>query len=372
MSDLLNIYGLSEFFVQEALAYPELFVGRVISGHKKLYSVVTNEGELFAEVSGRYRYLAETPSEYPAVGDFVMLDRAGGADGNGIIRQVLPRKSVFMRKAAAGNRSGGSGGQVIAANIDTVCICMAVNYDYNLRRLERYLSIAWESGALPVVVLTKADLAGTKYRVGTSYRAGDIAVMIAETAAVSVGAEVIAVSDRIEGSWEQLRGCIAPGKTIAFTGSSGVGKSTLINRLAGREIADTRELGKHEKGRHTTTRRELILLPCGGLVIDTPGMRELGLEIGDLSQSFADIEALSLQCRFRDCSHGSEPGCAVREAIERGELTPERLGNYTKLEKELKYDGLNSRQIESEKLNAMFGGSAGMKSFRKMVKEMKR
>ncbi|MDR2897428.1 MAG: ribosome small subunit-dependent GTPase A, partial [Spirochaetaceae bacterium] len=290
MSDLLTLYGSQEFFVREALLYPELYIGRIISGHKKLYTAVTSEGELLAEVSGKYRYqAAEAAADessaaalYPAVGDFVMLDRLNDSGGNGIIHRVLPRKSVFMRKAPGQEK----GAQVIAANIDTICICMAVNYDYNLRRLERYLSIAWESGALPVVVLTKADLAA------------DIAGLLEETALIAVGADVIAVSDRIEGSWEQLYSYVVPGKTIAFTGSSGVGKSTLINRLAGREIADTRELGVYEKGRHTTSRRDLILLPGGGLVIDTPGMRELGLETADLCQSFADIEALASRCRF--------------------------------------------------------------------------
>lgn len=349
----LELYGLSERFAIEATMYPPLQIGRIVSQYKHLYKAVTADGELLAEVSGKFRYEAKYLSDFPAVGDFVMLDRTDDQQGNGIIHQVLTRKSSFERKAVGTKNET----QVVAANIDTIFICMSLNNDYNLRRLERYLSIAWDSRATPVVILTKSDLCN------------NIEGRLAEISSVAIGVDVLVTSSFTKPSCEQVQSYLGKGKTASFIGSSGVGKSTLINRLADEEILATSEIRGDDKGRHTTTRRELILLPQGGIVIDTPGMRELGVESADLSKSFSDIDDLSTRCRFKDCTHQSGSDCAVRMAIENGQLDEQRLESYLKLKKEARYEGLSSRQIETEKMNAMFAGIGGMKNARKFIKE---
>lgn len=348
--------GINERFLQEATLYPGLFIGRICSQYKDLYKAITHQGEVFAKISGKFRYAAAYLSDYPAVGDFVMLDRSGNENGDAIIHHVLTRKSSFERKAVGTENDT----QVVAANIDTVFICMALNNDFNLRRLERYLSIAWDSGAVPVVVLTKADICN------------DAQEKLSQVSSVAIGVDVLVTSAMSEDGFKSIRSHIQPGKTVAFIGSSGVGKSTLINRLAGSEILQTNEIRKDDKGRHTTTRRQLLVLQNGGIVIDTPGMRELGVINVNLSRAFADIDELARQCKFRDCSHQTEPGCAVQRAIQNGGLAGKRLESYLKLKKEMKYDGLSSKQIETEKINTMFSGMGGMKNARKFIKEQSR
>ncbi len=349
----LELYGITPRFTALAAEYPEMTVGRVSSQYRDLYKVVTAAGELLAEVSGRFRHEARHIRDFPAVGDFVMLDRERGENGNGIIHHVLPRKSAFVRRAVGAADET----QIVAANIDTVLICMSPGHDFNPRRLERYLSVAWDSGALPVVVLTKADLCE------------NLSERLAEISSVAIGVEIIATSHEDAESWRRLLPYLGRGATASFIGSSGVGKSTLINCLAGETVFSTGITRKDDKGRHTTTRREMLLLPGGGVVIDTPGMRELGVDAVDLTKSFADIDELAGRCRFKDCGHQSEPGCAVRAAIENGELDPRRFESYLKLQKEAKYDGLNSRQIEAEKISAMFAGFGGIKNARKYIQE---
>ena len=350
-------YGLTDRFAQEATLYEGLFLARVTEQHRDLYKVAGERGMLQAGVSGSFLYRANGGPDFPAVGDWVMIDREDDGAGNAVIHHVLTRKSFFERKAAGtGNEI-----QMVAANIDTVFICMSLNADFNLRRLERYLSIAWNSMATPVIVLTKADLCA------------DLEDRLAEVSKVSVGTDVAVCSSKEEKGYEEVRSYIKEGKTIAFIGSSGVGKSTLINRLMGSDVLTTKEIREDDgKGRHATTHRQLLVLPGGGIVIDTPGMRELQLDSANLTRAFMELDELAGQCRYRDCTHTSEPGCAVRRAIEAGTLEKERLESYRKLQKEMGYAGLNSRQLEQKKIESMFGGRGEMKQAMRYAKEKRK
>ncbi len=348
----LSQLGFTGDFVAEAALHDDCYPARVLSQSRDRYQIVCANGELTAEVSGHFRHHAQTNADFPAVGDFVLTDQPDASGAHAVIQRVLPRHSAFIRQAA-----GAKGvEQVVAANIDTVFICMSLNHDFNLRRLERYFAIGWESGAVPVAVLTKADLAS------------DWEKRLAQVHAVCPGAEVLITSARQENGGETLGRFLTKGKTVAFIGSSGVGKSTLINHLAGKTLLPTSDLSHDDKGRHTTTRRELLLLASGAMVIDTPGMRELGLEYTDLGRTFADIETLARGCRFHDCAHDREPGCAVQLAITEGRLEAERLHSYRKLALEARYDGLTSRQIETMKIDDMFGGKANFKAAHRQAK----
>lgn len=347
---LLNRYGVSERFLAQATMFPEYMPARVVAQYRGKYKIVTEEKELLAEISGKLRYDTDELTMYPAVGDYVMIDVVGDT---AVIHHVLTRKSIFVRKAV-----GVSGqAQPIAANVDIVFLCMSLNQNYNLNRMERYLSIAWDSGATPVVVLTKSDLCY------------DLKSAVAEIEKISCYSDIITVSMYDEDICNKFLPYFQKNQTCAFIGSSGVGKSTIINKLLGEEVITTQEIGKGDKGRHTTTGREMFSCPLGGVVIDTPGMREMGAEGVDLSKAFTEISELAQQCQFRDCTHTNEPGCAVLTAVENGEIDIRRLESYRKLEHEASYDGLSSKEIEIKKSERMFKEVGGMKNVRRYARE---
>lgn len=306
---------------------------RVLAQNKGIYIISNGTDVKPASVSGKYRYTAATIADYPTVGDYVAVQWP--ADGsNAVITRLLPRKSCFIRKAAGPEKRE----QLVAANIDIAFICMSLNHNFNVRRLERYLSITFDSGATPVVVLTKSDLCP------------DVARKIAKTQNAAPGVDILAVSS-LDGDYEAVAKYIQPGQTVAFIGSSGVGKSTLINKLTGNDRIATQATGQNDKGRHTTTHRELISLPNGAFVIDTPGMRELGLwDSGDgIDTAFVDIESLARECKFSNCTHTSEPGCAIQSALADGTLDAARLASYRKLKAENEYAAEHSKYLEAKR-----------------------
>jgi ribosome biogenesis GTPase len=297
---------------------------RVMREHRGAYALFTEADECLAEVSGRLRHEARSRPDFPAVGDWVAAERKG-KDARAIIHAVIPRHSVFLRRSAGPKGEE----QVVAANVDVVFLVSGLDHDFNLRRIERYLTLAYESGASPVIVLNKADLRD------------DLDQVVQQTQAISHGVPILPVSAATGNGLDALRGCLKPGMTGALLGSSGVGKSTIINTLLGNDQLKTAAVREHgSRGRHTTTYRELIPLPGGAALIDTPGLRELQLLADDasLENSFAEISELALACRFRNCSHTAEPGCAVQAALAGGALAPERYESYLRQRKEIRHN----------------------------------
>lgn len=317
--------GWSEFFEVSFRSYEGqgYKAGRVALEHKNLYRVYTEHGEVLAEISGKLRHEASNRSDLPAVGDWVVF-RSRPEGERVMIHAVLPRRTSFARKTAGVRTEE----QIVGANVDTVFLVTSLNQDFSLRRIERYLVIAWESGANPIIVLSKSDLCER------------LADAIDEVQSIARGVPVHAISVVTGDGLHDVAQYFKRGQTVALLGSSGVGKSTLINHLAGFECLKVQTVREHDdRGRHTTTHRELVLLPAGGLVLDTPGMRELQLWEGDesLQLVFDDIEALAGRCFFSDCRHEDEPGCMVREALTAGTIDAGRYQSYGKLQKELKY-----------------------------------
>ena len=294
---------------------------RITAVHRGRYGIVSGFGEGTAQLKGKeYYFDGET---FPTVGDFVLIDY--NRDGDSRIVRTLDRKTFFSR------RDPGKGEQAVASNFDYVFIMQSLNHDFNPKRMERYLTAARQSKAEPVIILTKADLTD------------DYLPYIIEVSRVAEDVKMHIVSAKTGYGMDELAPYLEKRKTLVFLGSSGVGKSSLVNALAGEEIMDVNGIREDDsKGRHTTTHRELVMLECGAMIIDTPGMRELGMwDVTDgLGDAFSDVEAiLARRCKFRDCTHGNEPGCAIRAAIESGELDVRRYESYKELKSEAKYSG---------------------------------
>lgn len=335
---VIKDYGLEDGFIYDIKK--DKTIARIIATHKDRYEIVCEKGEGFARIK-RGRYYDNPNSIYPTTGDFVVIE--WNSTGDSMILNTLRRKSSFSRVAASSDRKHelhSQHEQLVAANFDYVFIMQSLNNNFNLNRLERYLSLAWESGGIPVIVLTKSDLVD------------DEKEYIYEVERIAIGVEVYAVSCKTNSGIEQIKKYFLKGKTIVFLGSSGVGKSTLVNTLYGEEVMKTSEIREDDsRGRHTTTSRNLIVLPNGAMIIDTPGMRELGMwkaEAG-ISKTFCDVEKCAGECKYSDCTHTNEPGCGILAAISEGRLEKERYEQYLKLKKESEYNTNSDQYLRNKR-----------------------
>ncbi|WP_047983027.1 ribosome small subunit-dependent GTPase A [Ornithinibacillus californiensis] len=299
---------------------------RVITVQKNSYRISDGEMDYLAHLSGKFLNEASSPLDFPAVGDWVEVQKLP-EENKAVIKRIVPRTSQFVRQAA-GERTDP---QIVAANIDIVFIVNSLNHDLNARRIERYILLAYESGATPIVLLTKKDQVTEE----------EVRKAIATVSEVAIGVDILTISSLTGDGLDELETYLSSGKTGALLGSSGVGKSTLINSLLGYEVQETKEIREDDsRGRHTTTHREMFMLPNGAMIIDTPGMREIQMWDGEtaIEQTFQDVEVFASECKFTDCKHKTEPGCRIREAIETGELTEKRFRSFIKLQREIAYE----------------------------------
>ena len=345
----LEYLGWNDFFASnfEPLRQKGLTVARVAIEHRNYYILHSEFGELSGEVTGKFRHQS-TPAEFPGVGDWVVIS-VRESEKSATIHSVLPRKSKFSRQSVGGITTE----QIVAANVDTVFLVSGLDGDFNPRRIERYLVLAWESGANPVIVLNKADLCQ------------NLEDCLNQVENIALGVPIITISAANSQGLSALQTYLQPGQTVALLGSSGVGKSTITNQLKGEAIQAVKAVRQgDDRGRHTTTHRELILLPNGSLIIDTPGMREIQIWASEdsLQSTFEDIETLAEECRFRDCQHEQEPGCAVQQALQDGKLDSSRFLSYQKLQKELNY--LSQKQDQKVYIDTK-------KRWKKITKSMK-
>lgn len=338
----LEALGWDDWFEAQARLHcdPAGGVARVAAVDRDQLLLLDEAGAFRAKLSGKYMYRSVSPAERPCVGDWVCVEKSA-ADRFGMVHGVLPRKTGLRRRAAGESVEV----QMIAANVDVVMIVQSCHYDFNLKRLERYLVMARDGGAAPCVLLTKIDLVEPAV----------VAALTAQIRNAGIDVPVLTLSNVTREGMAELRNALEPGKTYCFAGSSGVGKSTLINRLVGRDVLETKAVSGTGEGRHTTVRRELVVLENGAMVIDNPGMREFGLlDAGDgIEASYADIIALAGSCHFRDCSHTNEPGCAVLRALESGDIDSDHYGTFLKLKRESEYHQLS--YAEKRKKDKDFG-----------------
>jgi len=352
LEDILNLeqYGWNSEWQEKfsSIQQPGWIPGRILSQSVDLYQLITEQGEMNGKISGKKRYESLSAVDFPVTGDWVALQPSAGS--NAVIQCICQRTNSLMRKQNIKQDA-----QLLGANIDFAFIMTSLDHDFNPRRLERYLVIAWENNIQPIILLNKADICEQ-----TEER-------LHEAETVAVGTPIHVISARQKTGLESVQSYCQTGKTIILIGSSGVGKSTLTNALLGNTIQTTQAIREDDShGRHTTTRKSLFLLPGGGLLLDTPGLREIQLwgDISGLSSTFQDIEDLAEECRFQNCRHESEPGCAVKDAIEKGKLPQERLDSYHKLQKELQYQSSRENYWELEARRKKW------KTISKMIKKL--
>ncbi len=348
----LKQLGWTDWFEQRAGCGPSDKVARVAAVDRDQLLLIDQSGPFRAKLAGSYRHRHQLSPEMPCVGDWVCVDQPPGGD-LGLVHSLLPRRTMLRRRSAGEHIDD----QMISANVDYVIIVMSCHFDFNVNRLERYLVMVRDGGAEPCVLFTKTDLVEPAV----------LAFQLSEVRSSGVTVPVMALSNVTQEGVADLQQSLLPGMTYCFVGSSGVGKSTLINQLIGRPLRETDEVSGTGEGRHTTVRRELMLLECGALVIDNPGMREFGVvDAGEgISESFSDIVSRGSDCRYRDCTHAQEPGCAVLEAVRSGTISEAHYENYKRLRQESEFYGLS--YAEKRKKDRDLG-----RYFKSVKKDLKR
>lgn len=335
----MNIKELG-FRNEKALNGKDGIVARIITTYRDRYEIMCDKGRTYARLK-KGTYYDNLDAIYPTIGDFVLIN--WNDMGDSVITETLQRQSSFSRASSSADRNHElhkQHEQLVAANFDYVFIMQSLNDNFNLRRIERYLALSWQSGAVPVIILTKSDLID------------DVQEYVHQVESVAIGVDVYAISCKTGEGLDKLQKYFSAGKTLVFLGSSGVGKSTLVNKLMGEEVMKTGDIRENDsRGRHTTTNRQLLILSTGAMVIDTPGMRELGMwEASEgLDKTFQDVEQFLGMCKFSDCTHTNEPGCRILEAIANGELSQERYDSYLKLKNESDYNNDSASYLREKR-----------------------